>query len=62
MAQVGIPFTHSQKSYAEKPLGNPVKLALQTYHAWRPKAEFVLQHQITEIEDLFEEEPTIEIV
>ena len=58
MAQVGIPFTESQKSYAEKPLGNPVKLALQTYHVWRPKAD--LLHQITEIEDLLE--PKIEIV
>ena len=58
MAQVGIPFTMSQKSYAEKPLGDPIELALQTYNAWRPKVDILNLFSITE--EL--ENPKIEIV
>ena len=37
MNQIGIPFTKSQKLYAEKPLWDPIEIALQTYWTWRSK-------------------------
>ena len=42
MEQIGIPFTRSQKFYSEKPMENPVELALQTYHTWRSKADMFI--------------------